>query len=367
MALLKDYFTARAIGIAWNNYQASLGEPPYLGRTKFGTLKQDGLDLAFIKGKNSLPVSLKASAFDAQAPLRDAIGFTTVENSMPFFRESYMVTEKEEQDFATAIASNGDKANQILAQIMKKPLDLIRGARVVPERMIWQLLAPTDGVPKITIAINGETYTVDYMASADESAFKATNFVEIKGDSQWKNSATATPLADLVKVKKDFAKNTGYNLVRFSMNIETWEELLNAEDTKKQVLGILAYQNGIRMNDEDVVRYLAGKGIEIEVYNKIYVDETGASQYFIPTGYVSCQSAGVHLGDVYFGTTPEERSGDIGTGSLALVDTGITVYTYGTNHPINTHCVASEIVLPTYEGMDSVLCMSVDAGASPSA
>lgn len=367
MALLKDYFTARAISIAWNNYQASLGEPPYLGRTKFGTKKQDGLDLAFIKGKNSLPVSLKASAFDAQAELRDGIGFSTIQNEMPFFRESYMVTEKEEQDFASALASNGEKANQILAQIMKKPLDLIRGARVVPERMIWQLLAPTDGVPKIKVVMGNTYYEIGYMASADETAYKATNFVEIKGDSQWKNSATATPLADLIKVKKDFAKNTGYNLVRFSMNIETWEELLSAEDTKKQVLGILAYQNGIRMNDEDVVRYLAGKGIEVEVYNKIYVDENGTSQYFIPTGYVSCQSAGVYLGDVMFGTTPEERSGDMATGSLALVDTGISVYTYETNHPLNTHCVASEIVLPTYEGMDAVLTISVDAGASPSA
>ena len=367
MALLKDYFTARAISIAWNNYQASLGEPPYLGRSKFGTMKQDGLELAFIKGKNSLPVSLKASAFDAQAELREGIGFSTVQNEMPFFRESYMVTEKEEQDWATAIASNGDKANQILAQIMKKPLDLIRGARVVPERMIWQLLAPTDGVPKINVVIGDTQYTIDYMTSADATAYKATNFVEIKGDSQWKNSATATPLADLIKVKKDFAKNTGYNLTRFSMNIETWEEVLAAEDTKKQVLGILAYQNGIRMNDEDVVRYLAGKGIEVEVYNKIYVDENGTSQYFIPTGYVSAQSAGVYLGDVMFGTTPEERSGDIGTGSLSIVDTGITVYTYGTNHPINTHCVASEIVLPTYQGMDGVLCMNVDAGSSPSA
>ena len=137
MALLKDYFTAQALGIMWNNYQASLGEPPYLGRAKFGTRKQDGLDLAFIKGKNSLPVTLKASAFDAQAELRDAIGFSSIQNEMPFFRESYMVTEKEEQDYATFAASNADRGNQILANIAKKPLDLIRGARVVPERMIW--------------------------------------------------------------------------------------------------------------------------------------------------------------------------------------------------------------------------------------
>lgn len=362
MAQLKDYFTARAISVAWNNYQASLGEPPYLGRTKFGTKKQDGLDIAFIKGKNSLPVSLKQSAFDAQAELREAIGFSKYENSMPFFRESYMVTEKEEQDWATAIASSADKANQILAHIMKSPLDLIRGARVVPERMIWQLLCPTDGVPKISIKLGNDLNVIEYMTATEATAYKNTNFKEIKGNSQWKNPSTATPLADLIQIKKDFAKATGYSLTRFSMNTVTWEELVQAEDTKKQVLGILAYQNGIRMNDEDVVRYLAGKGIEIEVYDKLYVDETGTSQYFIPSGYISAQASGIYLGDVMFGTTPEERSGSKTDGTLAMVDTGVALYTYETNHPLNTHCICSEIVLPTYEGMDGVVTINVDAG-----
>lgn len=364
MAQLKDFFTARAISIAWKNYQASLGEPPYLGLTKFGARKQDGLDLAFIKGKNSLPVSLKASAFDAQAELRDAIGFSNIENEMPFFRESYMVTEKEEQDYATFASSNADRANQILQNIMKKPLDLIRGARVVPERMAWQLLAPADGVPKITIAINDTQYTVDYMTATEATDYKATNFKELKGNSQWSQSATATPLDDLITIKNEFAKATGYRLSRFSMNTETWQELLACEDTKKQVMGIIAYEGGIRLREADVVAYLAEYGISVEVYDKVYVDESGTTQYFIPTGYVSAQSAGVRLGEVVYGTTPEERSGDIATGSLAIVDGGIAVYTYGTNHPINTHCVCSEIVLPTYEGMDSVVCINVDAGST---
>lgn len=57
---------------------------PYSGRMKFGTVKQDSLDLKFIKGKNGLPVSLKASNFDAQAPLRDVGGFSDIQNEMPF-------------------------------------------------------------------------------------------------------------------------------------------------------------------------------------------------------------------------------------------------------------------------------------------
>ena len=164
MALpLKDAFTARSLGVMWNNYQRTLGTAPYLGRQKFGTRKQDGLDLKFIKGKNGLPVSLKASNFDAKAELRDVGGFTDIQNNMPFYRESYMVTEKEEQEYANFQAStNANMANQVLREIAKKPMMLIDGARVVPERQIWSLLAPEDGVPKIDVVIDGKSYSVEY-------------------------------------------------------------------------------------------------------------------------------------------------------------------------------------------------------------
>ena len=50
MALpLREAFTARALGVLWNDYKAKLGTGPYSGRMKFGTVKQDSLDLNFIK------------------------------------------------------------------------------------------------------------------------------------------------------------------------------------------------------------------------------------------------------------------------------------------------------------------------------
>lgn len=361
MALpLRDAFTARALGIMWDNYQASLGLPPYLGRTKFGTDKQDSLELKYIKGKNGIPVSLKASNFDAQAELRDVGGFSDVQNEMPFYREGYMVTEKEEQQYDNYVnAANSTMANQVLREIVKKPMSLIQGAMIVPERQIWELLAPSDGVPKVTVKIGDKSYTVDYTADAGVE-HKKDHFIEItsSGD-KWSASATATPLDDLIQTKREFAKKTGYSLTRFSMNTETFEMLTKAEDTKKQVLGITAYTGGIRLEDEDVARYLRGKGIEIEVYDKMYEDEDGTTQYFIPTGIVSAQPGGVYLGNYVFGKTPEERSGNETDGNLSLVETGIAVYTYQTNHPINTHCVVSMIGLPTFEGMDSVVVMKV--------
>lgn len=361
MALpLKEAFTARSLGIMWDNYQASLGLPPYLGRQKFGTRKQDTLEIRFIKGKNGLPVSLKASNFDSKAPLRDVGGFSDVKNEMPFYRESYMVSEKEEQEYDNYIkAENSNLANQVLREISKKPMILIQGATVVPERQIWELLAPEDGIPKVNVTIEGESYVIDYTADSG-AEHKKDHFIEISGSTdKWSAPETATPLDDLIQARRIFAKKTGYSLTRFTMNTETFELLLAAEDTKKQVLGIAAYTGGIRVRQEDVLAYLRGYGIEIEVYDKMYIDETGTTKYFVPTNIVSAQSAGVYLGDYVFGKTPEERSGNIEIGDLSIVETGISVYTYTTPHPVNTHCVVSMIGLPSFEGMDSVLVMKV--------
>ena len=337
---LREAFTARSLGVMWDNYKASLGLAPYLGRTKFGTVKQDSLDLKFIKGKNGLPVALKASNFDAQAPLRDVGVFSDIQNEMPFYRESYMVTEKEEQEYANyQSAENSNMANQVLRQIAKKPLMLIQGALVVN--------------------IEGNKYVVEYTTDGG-SEHKKNHFIEISGsEDKWNVPATATPLDDLIQVRRDFTKKTGYSLTRFSMNTETFEMILKAEDTKKQVLGITAYNGGIRVRQADVLSYLREYGIEIEVYDKVYIDEKGNTKYFIPTNIVSAQSAGVYLGDYTFGRTPEERSGSLKDGNLSIVETGISIYTYQTNHPINTHCVASMIGLPTFEGMDSVVVIKV--------
>lgn len=224
MALpLAEAFTARSLGVMWDNYKKTLGTAPYLGRQKFGTRKQDSLDLRFIKGKNGLPVSLKASNFDAQAELRDVGGFSDIQNSMPFYREGYMVTEKEEQEYDNYRTSeNSNLANNVLREISKKPMMLIEGALVVPERQIWQLLAPTDGVPKVKVVLGDKNYVVDY--TADNGAeHKEKHFKSITGTSAWDKPTTCAPLDDLITARRDFAKATGYSLTRFTMNTETWE------------------------------------------------------------------------------------------------------------------------------------------------
>ena len=363
MALqLKDAFTARALGIAWNNYKQSLGLPPYLGRSFFGTDKKEGLDLRFIKGSKGLPVALKASNFDAQAPLRDGIGFSDIQNQMPFYRESYMVTEKEEQDYASYQEGNPDMANQVLREIMKSPLDLINGARVIPERMIWQLLAPADGIPRVSVKIDGkDVYYVDYTPD-NGVAYKSQHYFEnVSTADKWSSPSSATPIQDILDVQEQHQDYTGEILSTFVMNSKTWKMFCNAEDTKKQILGVTAYNEGMRLTANDVKAYMLDMyNITILVYNQMFKEADNTSATFIPDGVVSGIAGNIsQLGTVWFGHTPEERSAGQLDGDFSLVETGIAVYTYLTNHPVNTHCVVSEIVLPSYENMDSTFVMKV--------
>ena len=100
--------------------------------------------------------------------------------------------------------------------------------------------------------------------------------------------------------------------------------------------------------------------ITILVYNQMFKEADNTSSTFIPDGVVSGIASNVNqLGTVWFGVTPEERSAGSLDGDFTLVEKGIAVYTYLTNHPVNTHCVTSEIVLPSYENMDSVFVMKV--------
>lgn len=368
MALeLREALTARALKVMFDNYMLTQGTAPYLGRSFFATDKQNGLELKYIKGRHGLPVSLKASNFDALAPLRNPIGFKTIQNEMPFFRESYVVTEKDEQNYATFVEANNDAmANQILKEISLQPINLIQGADVVPERMIWSLLAPVDGVPKIDVVVDGgDTYTIDY--TGDNGAeYKSKNFMKIlkSAAGAWDNPETATPIADIVALQEK-AKEQGDVLDTFVMNRKTWKKFCNAKDTRDQVLGKVASDAGINLTEKAVKQHLIDNyNITILEYNKLFIDEAGKTQPFMPDDVVTGISSVVTtLGTVMYGTTPEERSGDKATGNLAIVNTGVAVYTYTTNHPINTHCVVSEIVLPTYENMDRVYVMNVNAEA----
>ena len=368
MALpLRDAFTAKAVSIMWDNWKKSQATAPYLGRALFGTIYSPRMTLKYITGENNAPVQLKAANYDAQAPLRNPIGFKTIENGMPFFRESYLIKEEDEAEYDMVVASADQSfAQDVLRRIALNPIQLVEAADVVPERMIWSLVAPANGIPRITVTVDGgSTYNIDYTTD-NGVAFKAKHYAEITSATlKWDAPATAKPLADLATMRKTFRTNTGNELRHIFMNGTTWQALLACDDTKKQVQPVILYNAGIYLDEETVRDYIRNRlKLEVHVYDKGYMASESASTLtpFIPD-YIVTGVAGEApmLGNVTYGPTPEMRKGVAAGGTVEVVNTGVTIYNYTEGHPFRTHTVVSELVLPSFEGMNNIFILNAKA------
>ena len=100
--------------------------------------------------------------------------------------------------------------------------------------------------------------------------------------------------------------------------------------------------------------------LTIVIYDKMYIDDDGTEKYFYPDDKVTLLPTGA-LGSTWFGTTPEERTASqVADVDVSMYGTGIAVakkVEYGP--PAITSVTASEIVLPSYEGMDSTFVIEV--------
>lgn len=355
MADFTEFFTPRAIAEYWES--AYSNQLPYLGSAFFNTRQKAGLDLKWIKGSKGIGVSLMPSAFDAKAKFRDHAGFSVTETEMPFFREGYLVKEKDRQELMRIQDSSDPYGREIIARIYDDAANLIEGARIVPERMIWMLLAPDNGNCKISIAANGCDYTYNYDKNG---TWKSSNYTAITtADDKWSAATTADPIADLMKVKQTALGRNGTQLTTAIMSEKTFGYLLKSSTIKSAILAQNSTANVIVTTN--VVKNLVSVllGVNIITYSKQYQDESKNTKAYYPDDYVTLVPTG-NLGTVWRGITPEEADLRGGRNAdVSIVDNGIALTRIINPHPVNVELYASEIVLPSFERMDDVYVMKV--------
>lgn len=330
---------------------------PYLGEGLFPRKKKAGLDLSFIRRSNGIPVSLKPSAFDTKATFRDRIGATKIDTEMPFFREGMIVSEKDRQEILRVAESNDPYLISTVNQIFDDANTLVRAAEVVPERMRWQLLAPTTGKPGISIVANGVDYTYDY---DPDSTWKTNNFMEATSTDKWDAPDTADPLDDLRTAQDKAEVSSGTRPGIAVMNRKTMNLMLKVKSVQSAVLAQNVTAN-IFMNEAILRNVLSALlGLDLVVYNKLYKDESGTAHSFMPDNMVTLLP-GVPLGSTYYGTTPEEADlmGNNPKAQVEIINTGVALTTFTNENPVNSEIICSEIVLPSYEMMDSVAVIKV--------
>ena len=355
---IRDAYNASAIALV--NTEVASNKIPYLGSGLFPAKKKMGLDLKWIKTSKGLPVSLAPSNFDAVSTLRSREGFKLTETEMAFFRESMLIKEADEQEMMRVQDSTDPYAAEVLSRIFDDANTLIDGANVVPERMIMQLLAPKDGHPKISIQANGVTYEYNYDPN---NTYSSKNYAELSSSTDmWNDTENSDPLDDVSVALDAVEAETGERPSIMIISRKTMDYLKQNKKIRNAILAQNATAN-IFMNDNRVKEVFSNElGISIIVYSKQYKDETGKAQKFYPDGFATLIPTGA-LGNTWYGTTPEERTlmGNA-TADVSIVNTGVAVAVTVSNDPVQTKTTVSEIVLPSYERMDSTYVIKCYTG-----
>ena len=339
---IRDVFSAKSIA----KVREELPQDQFLGPALFPPVKKAGLDLKWLKTRKGLGVSLAASAFDAVSTLRGREGFKQEKTEMPFFRESMLIKEVDEQEIMRAQESTDPYVQAILDSIYDDANTLIEGALINPERMIWSLLSPAIPTQPV-IRIGNESMA--YMYNYDETGEWADNnvFGVALGGTHG--------LVDLESLLSVIAHSRGVKPRYAVIGSNVWSRIVREYRNAAHASGQINF-----LSDGEIKSSIKhGLGIEVVLYPNMYIDDNGNTQPFVNPDLITLLPGGP-LGKTWFGTTPEERTlmGN-SDADVSIVHTGIAVAVSTTNDPVHTKTTVSEIVLPSYERMDEVFVVEV--------
>lgn len=342
--------------IALTTTEEASNQIPYLGLNWFPERKKQGLDLSWIKTHKGLPVSLAPSNFDTIPTLRARKGLSKEKTQMAFFRQGMEVGEEELLEIARVSSTDDPYLESALLSVYDDTNNLVSGAEVVPERMRMSLLATEAGHPVITIESDGVQYAYDY---DKDGSYAKEHYAKLEDTSMWSNTVNSKPLTDLNNARKKLQKK-GKIAKYVLMNTNTFQYLLENAQIRNSILA----QNltaTIEVDDDTVISVVQKRTkLTIVLYDKMYMDEAENEHYFYPDNKVTLLPDG-KLGNTWFGTTPEERTArQVTDVDVTTYGTGITVATkveYGP--PMKMSVFASEVVLPSYENMDSTFVLEV--------
>lgn len=344
-----DLVTSQELAAYWDEKTQDMA--PYPLEELFPNNKKLGLDLKWIKGAKGLPVVLNTSAFDAKAIPRSRIGFDKLSAEMPYFKESLYIDEQIRQQLNMVLETGNEAYIQsVLTKVFDDDVQLIESAAVSRERMRAQCL--TTGV--VAMTSNGQTYSYDYGVPSNHKSEVATS---------WETPATADPVEDLRKAQQQIYEDTGVTPTRCIMNKKTFNLMRKCEKIKKAIYvlsgGVVSDLKPQTLKDH----IFDELELKIAIDDKMYKDEAGANQKYIPDNLAVLLPEGT-LGATWFGTTPAES--DLMSSNVAnvsIVDMGVAITTVEKADPVNVETIVSMICLPSFEMANHIYILDTKQGS----
>ena len=357
---ITDVYNTRSI--AAYTTQAYSNRIPFLGEAYFPNKKKMGIDLAWIKTHKGLGVALKPSNYDAIPTVRPRGKAQKTKEEMLLYRESMVIKEHDLMELSRIKDSDDPYLQPVIDSMYDDTRNLVEGAEISAERMRMNLLAPTNGDMQIVVPLADNTNAIyDYDPDA---TWKSTNYLELTGADTWDNP-TAKPLNDIRKAVQYLA-SIGVTATDILGNSTTFDYLLENEQIKNALISISGQT--INFIDEDTAKEVLRRkmGLARTTYDKMFEDYDSTQKKFYPDNYVTILGSG-QLGNTWRGTTPEELT-TIGNFmnipqapvDITVLESGIAVAVQSEYKPSFTvTTTASQIVLPSFEGMDSIFVIKV--------
>lgn len=339
---------------------------PLLGEALFPARKKMGLNLEWIKGYDNLPVALQPSAFDAKPLLRERRGIEMERTKMPFFRESARFGEQDRQDLLVFLDSRAGQpyVQELVNRLYNDTANLIEGAMINPEIMRMGIIV--DGTFTIASPTDSGQYA-NYSYNYDpNNTWKTQNNTTLTGTDVWSDTANSNPVRDILALKRSAAQR-GHNLTRMIIGYDTWSDLMENEAARLDLLDPV-YQDRRILSEGDWLAYYQRKlGLTIVVYEKQFCppgtpmdDTVDNAQFFYPQRGNATFMTDAIPGYTWYGTTPEEA--DLMSGNtdaeVRIINTGVAVSMKKESLPVNIINWVSEIVLPSFENMNTVYNIS---------
>lgn len=334
---------------------------PYMGEAWFPDRKLAGIDIKWIRSHKGLGVALAASNPDAQPTLRPRGKAEITKEELPMFRQSRLIKEHDLMELSRIQGTEDPFLRPVVDSMYDDANDLLEGADIVAEMMRMQLLSANGGSMGISIGTSDNMiYKYDY---DKDGSWKKNHYVELKGDSTWDNPK-AKPLDD-IRRGVQYLANTGTTAAFILGTSGTFDYLLDNEQVRNAL--ITASGTSVAFMDSEAVGDVLQRRLRLakKAYDKTYVGYDDAEKKFYPDDYVTI-IGNRQLGNTWRGTTPEEMTVS-GSLNIPNAPVDITVLPSGVAVAVQTKyepafkiiTTVSQIVLPSFEGMDSIYVIKV--------